>query len=45
MKKVLLVLFAALITLAACGRPSSGGDGGSEEGSGETYTISLAHLV
>ncbi|SFF58310.1 tripartite ATP-independent transporter solute receptor, DctP family [Halobacillus alkaliphilus] len=45
MKKIFLILFAALITLSACGRPSSGDGGGSEDGSGETYTISIAHLV
>ncbi|MFC7320022.1 DctP family TRAP transporter solute-binding subunit [Halobacillus campisalis] len=44
MKKV-MVLFAALVMLAACGRPDSGGDGDSEDGGGESHTISIAHLV
>ncbi|MFG6147595.1 DctP family TRAP transporter solute-binding subunit [Halobacillus sp. B23F22_1] len=42
MKKV-MVLFAALIMLAACGRPDSGA-GDSEDG-GESHKISIAHLV
>ncbi|SFJ88028.1 tripartite ATP-independent transporter solute receptor, DctP family [Halobacillus dabanensis] len=42
--KKLMVLFAALLTLAACGRPDSAG-GDSEDGGGESYKISIAHLV
>lgn len=42
--KKLIVLFVALITLAACGRPDSAG-GDAEEGGGESHKISIAHLV
>ncbi|CDQ21236.1 tripartite ATP-independent transporter solute receptor, DctP family [Halobacillus karajensis] len=42
--KKLMVLFVALITLAACGRPDSTG-GDAEDGGGESHKISIAHLV
>lgn len=43
MKKYLILLVLAVLTLAACGRPSSSSSG--SEGGDKTYTIRIAHLV
>ena len=46
MKKLLLVLVALTVMLAACGRPSSdGGSSSSEKEGEESYTIRISHLV
>lgn len=41
MKKIFPLLFIAILFMSACGRPSTS----SSEGSEETYTIRIAHLV
>ncbi|MBN8193420.1 DctP family TRAP transporter solute-binding subunit [Bacillus sp. NTK074B] len=41
MKKIFPLLFIAILIMSACGRPSTS----SSEGSEETYTIRIAHLV
>ncbi|WGG46511.1 DctP family TRAP transporter solute-binding subunit [Rossellomorea sp. DA94] len=41
MKKIFPLLFIAILIMSACGRPSTS----SSEGSEDTYTIRIAHLV